>query len=509
MSESTSGTSSEARFRALTEDSADAILVLDARGAITYWSPSAERITGLTSAEMLDGRIFDRVHPDDLEAAVAAFGTMLSEPGDIGLDEFRYRDAEGQWLRMEMSARNLLDHPAVRGMVLNARDVTQTRALEGHYLRSQRFQAMSRVVRGLAYDVSKLTDALDTEVNELDHALEQDSPGSGSVRRIRTLLEKAGELTGEMIAFSSGEAMQPQSVSVARLLDRVEQEFRTIVGKGFDLTVSPPDVSVSAYCDPVQFEQAVLNLLLNARDATPLGGRIRLAAAPGPDEERITIRVTDEGEGIAPGDLDRIFEPFFTTREAGTGLGLTMVEGAVEQAGGQIHVESTPGEGTTFELHLPASEPAPASRHSARATAENPAVLAGARVALADSRLSRRTLMGSALRQHGAQVVEVPSGARIPALLDYEEQEIHILITELLGPAITGGELVNALRKRGLSIPVLFLCSGRGDQVDEHLALNPDVPALRTPFRPVDLIQQVRSMWDHDVPASMRSTTER
>lgn len=499
----------EARFRALSEDSADATLVLDARGNVIYWSPSAERITGLPSDRILGTRVFDRVHPDDLEASVAAFGVMLSEPGDIGLDEFRFRNANGDWRRMEMSARNMLDHPAVRGMVLNARDVTHTRVLEEHYLRAQRYQVMSRVMHGLAHDVSNVLSECQTHVEVLAQLAKGESPAAEATETLAGLLRQAGTLTGDMISSSALDEEGSRSVSVEELLESVEQLFRTLVGEGYKLVVRTAGDPGSIRGDPAQLEQALLGLLFNARDASPAGGKILLVGATGTRPDEVSIAVQDSGVGIDPANLDRIFEPFYSTRESHAGLGLTLARDIVEQAGGRIEVDSVHGEGSTVHLHMPRVEPQTGQRRQDDAGAEMEETLSGARIVLVDSQAARRTLMGAALRQQGARVIELPPGTHLTTLIDYEAEGFDIVVAELLGPTITGGELVHALRKRGLATPVLFVCNGHEDDTREHLALNPDVPALQTPFGPSRLIEQVRSVWEHDVPTTSRISVTR
>jgi PAS domain S-box-containing protein len=362
---------SEERFRALIEKSTDPIVVVDAGGLVSFWSPSATETLGWTSAEALGRRWSHEFHPDDRAMVAAAMERLAGLPGKTVAFTARQRRRDGTWRLMQVVARNLLVDPAVRGLVTNARDITDQRHLEEQVRQSQKMDALGRLASGVAHDFNNLLVAI---LGGSDCALEQlpaDHPAAREVVEIRDAGNRAARLVRQLLTFSRRSAHQPVLTDLNAGALGLETFLRRTIGSHIDLEVVPAERPWRLCIDPTNLEQVVMNLALNARDSMPRGGRLRIEAynvevtgRPGepagvPPGRWACLAVQDTGTGMSAEVREHVFEPFFTTKPVGdgTGLGLSTVFGILEQAGGVILIESEPGHGTMFRLYLPATEP--------------------------------------------------------------------------------------------------------------------------------------------------------
>jgi PAS domain S-box-containing protein len=371
----------EELFRRLIEHSTELLTVMAPDGTVLFDSLSNERIAGYEPDELLGRRLFDLVHPDDRSRVAAAIDRIgAGEQGTITV-EYRYRHKNGSWLRLLSVCRNLSEDPFVRGIVLNSRDITEWRAMEEQLHEARKMDALGRLAGGIAHDFNNLLTAIKGNVQLLLMDAPTGAPGREELEEIDQVSDRAAQLTRRLLAFSRRKAPTPATVDVSEVVRGTTRMLQRLVGD-VRLAVSVRECSF-VHADATQLEQVLLNLVINARDAMPNGGTVEvtvdsselppeLALSP-PDPGRrpfVRISVSDTGEGMDPLTQAQIFEPFFTTKESGqgTGLGLATVYAIVRQSSGQITVHSAPGQGTRFDIYLPAVSPA-AEQPLARARA--------------------------------------------------------------------------------------------------------------------------------------------
>ena len=365
----------EARFRALVENSLDALTLVTEDFVALYITGSVERWSGYTPEELLGRRVDKLAHPDNVPAVQESFRVCREHPGQPVPIEFRYRHKDGTWRFAEGVVTNRLDDPAVSAIVVNHRDVTARkeaeqalRASEERLRQSYKMEAVGRLAGGVAHDFNNVLTAIFGYSDLLRDQLPEGDRRRADLEEIRRSAERAASLTRQLLAFSRKQVMQPRVLNLNDILSNVENLLRKLIGDEVILDISRDDDLWSVKADPGQFEQVLMNLTTNARDAMTDGGRLAIAttnvmlepehvqALPGlAAGAYVKLSVSDTGVGMPPAICRNIFEPFFTTKEQGkgTGLGLATVYGIVKQTGGGIYVESEEGKGTRFDIFLP------------------------------------------------------------------------------------------------------------------------------------------------------------
>ena len=472
----------EKRFRALVENSSDGIALLDADGRILYGSPAACSICGVPT-DGLDGRsIREFIHPDDHDGLETIWKTILASPGVPVRQSVRFQRRDGI-RHIEVVRTNHLDDPALRAIVSNFRDVTERIELEEEFRHSQKMEAVGRLAGGVAHDFNNLMTVVLSYSSILLGELSEDDPIREDIGEILRAGERAVELTRQLLAFSRRQILNPRLLDLRTLLQGSEKLLRRLVGERIRVEIAPGTVPATICADPGAVEQCLMNLVVNARDAMPSGGRLwisvgdRLVDAAAGRELEIppgnyqTLVVRDEGVGMNAATMARIFEPFFTTKAKGkgTGLGLSTVFGIVKQSGGALSVVSTPGNGATFTLLFPhaAGDEEPSVPERVIACAGR-----GARILVVEDdpavrEATRRTLV---LAGHDVTAASGPGEALVIA----EQREFDLLLSDVVMPWMNGPELAARILEKHPSIRVL-LVSGYSDPADEAL-IGGDVP---------------------------------
>jgi two-component system, cell cycle sensor histidine kinase and response regulator CckA len=367
----------EARFRALVENSYDAITLVDASFRIAYDSRAVERVTGFTPAERLGKRVDEFLHPDDVAPIAERYTYLMEHPDDTLHVEYRYLHKDGTFRWGEATAMNRLKDPAVQAVVVNHRDVTERRAMtealrlsEEQLRQAQKLEAVGRLAGGVAHDFNNVLTAIFGYSDLLMEQFTLDDTRRSDVQEIRRSAERAAALTRQLLAFSRKQVMQPRLLNLNDVIVNVQSLLARLVGEDIQVKIALSPELWTVMADPGQIEQVLMNLAANARDAMPEGGWIKIATSNSRvDTERLErpglrpgeyacLSVEDGGAGIPESVRAHIFEPFFTTKEQGkgTGLGLATVYGVVKQSGGGIYVDSEEGQGTTFHIYLPKAD---------------------------------------------------------------------------------------------------------------------------------------------------------
>ena len=360
----------EERFGALISHSTDIITLHDAEGRWLYQTPAAHRVMGYQPGEQLGRSPFDYIHPDDHEAMRRHLGDLLAHTGSIAVHEFRFRHANGSWRYLESVGQNLLQHPDVGAILITSRDVTERRLLRQELLQAQKMECVGRLAAGVAHDFNNvLSVVLGCAALIADEGL-----GEGQRAALDELVaaaEQGATLAGHLLTFSRREPTLHKPMNTVAEVRAATRILRRSLPHHVELSFDLPDDVPLVLGDPAQLLQVLMNLAINAGDAMPEGGRLvvavsvapavgghRVITSPVPAGPCVAIEVRDTGRGIPPDVLERLFEPFFTTKEAGrgTGLGLTICHGIVQQHQGAIAVDTDQARGTAFHVYLPVLE---------------------------------------------------------------------------------------------------------------------------------------------------------
>ncbi|MFN8581281.1 MAG: ATP-binding protein, partial [Gemmatimonadaceae bacterium] len=357
------------------------------------------------------------------------------------------------------------------GRVWSFRDVTVRRQLEEQLLQSQKLEAVGALAGGVAHDFNNILTVIRGHAGLLGDVLPPGHPGHQDLREIAKAAERAASLTRQLLAFSRKQMLQPVALDLNEVVSSLMSMLRRLIGEHVDVVFVPQAGLGIVTADPTQMEQVIVNLVLNARDAMPTGGRVRISTENVLlDESReyerrhglpsgawVALTVTDTGHGVSPEFRDRIFEPFFSTKEVGkgSGLGLSTVFGIVKQSGGHVILDSGSGEGATFRIFLPASAPA------ARAAAATPPAATQPRgtetILVAEDEDAVRTLVQRILETRGYTVLTARTPAEALAIHADRSHEIGLLITDVVMPQSSGIELAESIRQRSPGMRVLFM----------------------------------------------------
>ena len=466
---------SEQRFRMLVQGVRDyAIYMLDPDGRITNWNAGAQAIKGYCSDEIV-GRHFSRFYTEEERAKgepERALKIALTE-GKYEREAWRVRK-DGSLFWASVLIDPVFDDKGQHiGFAKVTRDITQKKLDEDELeqtrealAQAQKLQALGELTGGIAHDFNNLMTVI---AGASDFLLKnRDLPEEKKIRYLKAIVEtsdRATSLTNHLLAFGRRQSIKPQVIDIAVRLDAFAEMIARMLGSTIkvtlDLAAKPSLVEV----DPAQLETALLNAVINARDAMPGGGGLTLStrAAQFDGKDAICIAVTDTGSGIAADDLNRVFEPFFTTKEVGkgTGLGLSQIHGFAAQAGGRAEIESEEGTGTTLKIILPGTAKA---LHMAPPEQPQSAVPEGLKVLLVEDNLQVREFAAELLRDLHCEVVEAADGTE--ALDKARAGDFDIVFSDVVMPGLSGLQLAHKLDEERPGLPIL-LATGYSQELQD------------------------------------------
>ncbi|MGZ6269990.1 MAG: ATP-binding protein, partial [Candidatus Limnocylindrales bacterium] len=394
-------------------------------------------------------------------------------------------------------------------------DVTERRRLEEQLRQAQKMEAVGRLAGGVAHDFNNLLTAINGYAELIRSQLDDDDPLAADVDEIRRSGDRAAGLTRQLLAFGRRQVLAAQVFDLDELVANLEAMLRRLISEDVEFATILGAGQVQIRADPGQIEQVILNLVVNARDAMPAGGRLtvetqrleldgpyavdHLGVEPGP---YVLLSVSDTGAGMTPEVLAQAFEPFFTTKPAGqgTGLGLSTVYGIVTQTGGQVWGYSEPGRGSTFKVYLPAAgseERPPEPAHST-----TPGAAGGSEtILLVEDEPAVLSLMATVLRRQGYRVLTASDAAAAFQLAELEPGGIDLLITDVVMPGEPGSGLAARMHARWPDIPVIFMSGYAEQAVVRHGVLDGAAAFLSKPFDPALLTRRVREVLDSRGPS--------
>jgi PAS domain S-box-containing protein len=502
---------SQELFHIIGENAADLIAVVDTKGNRLYNSPSYEKILGYSLEELKNSSGLDQIHPDDREK-VAAASEAAKRTGVGSRLEYRIRHKNGAWRILESTASAVHNaNGETEKLVIVNRDITERKQAEEelkereHQLRqAQKMEAVGRLSGGIAHDFNNLLSVIIGYADELD-----DTRGdSDKLRKHAEQIKKAGvraaALTRQLLAFSRQQVLQPRVLDLNGVVADLAKMLRRLIGADIELTLALDPATGRVKADQSQIDQVIVNLVVNARDAMPEGGKLTIETTNAELSEKqaarmpyvqpgsyVQLTVTDTGTGMDADTIAHIFEPFFTTKEKGkgTGLGLATVYGIIKQSGGYIWVLGEPGKGTSFKIFLPQVADAATALNTKIQSA--PAGVALSTVLLVEDEDSLRELVSELLGRNGYRVLSASNGAQALETANNFQGFIHLLLTDVVLPGIAGPILAKQLAASQPGMRILFMSgysefnsSGRG-------GLPPGARLLQKPFSKETLLRDV------------------
>ncbi len=494
------------RLAAIVDSSQDAIIGEDLNGVITSWNPAAEIMYGYTGHEAIgqDARV---LLPPDVSDEVSE-NTERARAGVSATYETTRMRKDGKRIAVALTVSPIRDRAGeIVGLSTVARDISERRRLEDQLRHSQKMEAVGRLAGGVAHDFNNLLSIIVGYAYLIQSSAAEGEPVRSAADQIMTAAEKAGSLTRQLLAFSRKQVMSPELISLNEITAELGKMLPRLVGEDIDVRIVPGQDLRAIKADPSQIEQVVMNLVVNARDAMPEGGKLTIETANIYFDEvearhhnvqqgdYVLLAVTDTGHGMDEATRVHIFEPFFTTKEAGkgTGLGLATVYGIVSQSNGYIWVYSEPGHGTTFKIYFPsAAVAAPAA-----AVSRPELTLCGTEtILLVEDEAGLRELLAHVLRDKGYRVLEAGSGPEALRAAAAYHDPIHLLLTDVILPEMRGQQLADQLTRRYPGLTVMYM-SGYTDNALMHGGTLPEgTKFLQKPFTPDVVLRKIREVLD-------------
>lgn len=493
-------------LNAIVEGTTDMTFAKDRQGHYLMINSAGAQLMGKSVAEII-GKDDRALFPPELAEAIMEKDRLIMVTGELQTFEETTSGLARVFLTTKAVYRD--SHGNINGIVGISRDITELKRLEEQFRQSQKMEAVGRLAGGVAHDFNNLLTVINGYSQLIFNRLSADDPNRLRLAEIQKAGERAANLTRQLLAFSRKQMLQPRVVNLNTLLTELLKLLQRLIGEDIEVALAPASDLGWTKIDPGQFEQAIINLAVNARDAMPQGGQLTITtqnteldatyAERYPEVQAgayVCVTVSDTGLGMAEATKARIFEPFFTTKDVGkgTGLGLAMVYGFVKQSGGHVDVFSEMGSGTTFNIYLPR-------------TAETGAVIKPAldlrdipkgteTILLVEDEEAVRNLIRSVLQAGGYTILEAHDGQQAIALATQQRGPLHLLITDLVMPRMNGRQLADQLATLRPHVRVLFMSGYTEEAVARHQVYELNVAFFQKPFDPISLAYKVRELLD-------------
>ncbi len=504
-------------LRSVVDSISDGIVVTDKAGKFLLVNGAAERLIGAGATDEAPDNwtqtfgIFQQdtvtpIPPDELPLVRAMRGEQTA-----ALPMFFRNPAIPQGVHLSVIGSPLRNEDgAIEGGVIVFRDITEAKQAEERLGHMQKMEAVGRLAGGIAHDFNNVLSVILSYAEMIGNDLETDDPIFSDVEEIEKAGKRAADLTRQLLAFSRQQVLEPKVLDLNQSVAGMDQMLRRLLGADVELTILSAAELWSVKADPGQIEQILMNLAVNARDAMPEGGKLTIEtqnveldadyahAHPGVTAgSYVRLSVSDSGSGMSRETQARIFEPFFTTKEKGkgTGLGLATVFGIVKQSGGNIWVYSEPGKGATFKVQFPrVSGPAKGVSISKQGEVEPPR--GTETILLVEDDDQVRVLARDVLRRYGYVVLEASNGGEALLICEQHGAQIHLLLTDVILPRMSGRHLAERLASTRSKMKVLFMSGYTDDAILQHGILESGVAFLQKPLTRASLTRRVREVLD-------------
>ncbi len=501
----------DARIRyhaGLLDSVSDAIVSTGDGFVIQSWNRAAERIYGWSAEEVM-GKVFHELIRPEYPGTTREKVLEVFEQSGRWQGEVLHLCKNGSRVRIWANVAAVRDDGAKTGIVSVNLDITEVRLLEEQLRQAQKMEAVGQLAGGVAHDFNNLLTVVSSFSQVMLEDLEPDAPFRDEVEEIRAAADRAARLTRQLLAFSSRQILEPKTFDPNVVVANMTGMLQRLLGESIQLSLRPDPMGGLIHADPGQLEQVIVNLGLNARDAMPGGGRLAVSletrklqalqlqthpeAQPG---AHVVITVADDGEGMDEQTRARIFEPFFTTKAMGkgTGLGLATAYGIVRQSGGHIDVESAPGVGTSFRINFPRSARPVASDPLASQDPLRPALRGTETVLLVEDDRAVRKVTRIVLRKQGYEVLSADGAASALQQAREFDGPIHLLLTDVVMPEVSGPELARRLLESRPDTRVLYTSGYTDADIVQHGVLEEGVQFIGKPFKPRELAVKLREV---------------
>jgi len=505
---------SEERYRDLVENAHDIIYSQDLAGNYTSMNKAGAQITGYTHAEALALNITQTVAPECLATAREMLTAKLAGER-VTAYEMDIIAKDGHRITVEANTKLVYHDGVAVGIQGIARDVTERKLLEEQLRQSQKMEAIGQLAGGVAHDFNNLLTAINGYASLALQRLEDGHPIRSYLEEVKKAGDRAANLTRQLLAFGRKQILQPVAVNLNDVVTDMNKMLRRLIGEDIELSAKLDPALKRIKADPGQIEQVLVNLVVNARDAMPEGGKLTIetarieldqeyanthvGVAPG---DYVMLAVSDTGTGMEEATQARIFDPFFTTKEKGkgTGLGLSTVYGIVKQSGGSIWVYSEPGHGTTFKVYLPQVAATP---HKTETAVVELAPSGGMEtILLVEDEDVVRGLAAKILEQSGYKVLAASRGAEAIQMCRQRTEPIHLLLTDVVMPETSGKEVADRMTELLPGLRVLYMSGYTDEAIVHHGVLDSNVEFIQKPFTPFALVRKVREVLDSELVTS-------
>ena len=472
----------------------------DLPGDLVRFAGNARALLGCNECDLTGKpqRWVERIHPDDVAGYRDAVAKLRDRGEPMHL-EYRVRHENGSWLVLDDAGALLRGERGGADRAVGVlSDVTERKALEAQLRHAQKMEAVGLLAGGVAHDFNNLLLTVQGRAELLLAGLRERGDERRQVEEIQSAAERAAHLTRQLLAFSRRQPLRPRVVDLNALVLDLADMLRRLIGEDVELSLGLDPALGRVRADPGVLDQVVMNLVVNARDAMPRGGRVILETA---NVERrgapcVALAVRDTGIGMDAQTRARIFEPYFTTKDPGrgTGLGLSTVDGIVRQSGGEIEVESAPGKGSTFRVVLPRVE---GEIEAAPPELAAPAVPGGGEtLLLVEDDDAARELLVEFFEGRGFDVIAAASGREALHLAEQQEREIRLLFTDLGLADMRGTEVAAALAAKIPDLRIVFVSGYTQETVGDAMGLGGRTAFLHKPFRLREAERRVRELLD-------------
>src|ERR1700733_9825224 len=504
----------EVRFMRFFDHTPMAIATVDRSGAIVRANARFAKLSQGLGADGAAGKsIFSTVNARDRNLLVAAINQAAQGQGDIAPVEVMLDGTRERWAQFFVTAVEE-DEREAEAAIVYMLETTERRALENQINQSQKMDMVGQLAGGIAHDFNNVLSAIMMANDFLLNAHKPTDPSFQDIMQIKQNATRAATLVRQLLAFSRRQTLRPQVLDLGDALSDLTMLLRRLIGEKVKLDLVHGRDLWPVKVDVSQFEQVVVNLAVNARDAMPDGGKLsvrtanvtaeeatQLAYKGMPAAEYVRIDVSDTGTGIPADIVDKIFEPFFSTKEVGkgTGLGLSTVYGIVKQTGGFIYVDSEPGKGTSFRIFLPRHHPEkevasdPVAAKEAPTEAKPRTDLTGqGTILLVEDEEGLRSLNARGLRSRGYSVIEASNGVEALEALEEKEGAVDLVVSDVVMPEMDGPTLLKTMRGKNPDLKIIFVSGYAEDAFEKSLPENQQFAFLPKPFTLSQLVAAVK-----------------
>ena len=502
---------SEERFRSLVQNSSDIITLLDRKGRISYVSASVRRVLGYSPEELIGRSAFEYVHQDDLKQVIDAFARVVQNPVLKSTTEFRYKHKDNTWSTIEATSSNQTANPAIRHIVVNARDITERKhseeereKLRTQLLQSQKMEAIGQFAGGIAHDFNNILTVIMGCAHYLKKELKDKDPLQLDINDMLASTEKASSLIQSLLTLSRKKVINPRHINLNEIVHNMQRLLVRLISEDIKVETRLADRKLIVMADPGQIEMVLMNLVMNARDSMPGIGLLTISTDfVELDNEHIenscqirqgkyaAIVISDSGKGMDEATRERIFDPFFTTKEAGkgTGLGLAMVHGVVKQHNGYINVYSEIGMGTTFRIYLPlaVTESTDVKPECVRAPKKGTETLL-----FAEDNKEVRKFTKMMLEKCGYEVIEAKDGEDAVNKFLKNRDRVQMLLLDVIMPKKNGKEAYDLIRKIRPDIKALFISGYTADAIERKGLMEEGFDFILKPVSPLAFLKKIK-----------------